>query len=396
MPIFQCPKLTDEDHAVLGLIQTQRDTLRLNTQNSPKRWMNSMRRSTFARAIQGSNSIEGIHASLENVLAAVENEDPTDIERDTWLSIRGYRDAMTYILQAARDPHFEFSKQFMKSLQFMMVSHDMEKAPGQWRRGTIFVVNQATGQTVYEGPDSDLVDSLVQELVTYLKQPLQEHVIVRAAMAHLNFTMIHPFKDGNGRVSRALQTLVLAREGILHPVFCSIEEWLGRVTQEYYGVLAEVGQGRWHPERDTHPWIRFCLKAHYHQAAALIRRNNEYGEIYDGIDEIVEREKLDPRVALPLFDAALGTSITNSWYRRDADVSELVASRDLKRLSELNLLIPKGERRGRTYDAGKELKKLRESVRRDQPFVNPYELMKDKENVTRYLPKEPFLPFGDA
>ena len=67
--------------------------------------------------------------------------------------------------------------------------------------------------------------------------------MVRGAMAHLNLTMINPFKDGNGRISRALQTLVLAREGILHPVFCSIEEWLGRVTAEYYAVLAEVGQG---------------------------------------------------------------------------------------------------------------------------------------------------------
>jgi Fic family protein len=338
--IFRVPELQELDHAVLALIQSQRDLLRAHTQSSPKRWFGSLRRSTFARAIQGSNSIEGIHASIENVLAAIENEDPTNIERETWLSIRGYRNAMTYIIQAAQDPHFEFSKQFIKSLQFMMVGHDLTKSPGQWRPGGIFIVNQATGQTVYEGPNAGLVNGLIEELVAYLKSPLTEHVIVRGAMAHLNFIMIHPFKDGNGRVSRALQTLVLAQEGILAPVFCSIEEWLGRVTQEYYAVLANVGQGKWQPERDALEWVRFCMKAHYHQAATLVRRNNEYEELFAGIDKIIKRERLDERSGLPLFDAALGRSITNSWYRRDAEVSELVASRDLKRLSDLGILTP--------------------------------------------------------
>src|SRR5581483_7985133 len=337
--IFQVPSLDETDHAVLGLIDKQRERLRIYTQSSPNRWLGSLRRSTLARHIQGSNSIEGIRASVENVLAVMADEDPTDIERDTFNAIRGYRDAMTYIMQAAGDPSFEFSKQFMKSLQFMMTSHDMTKNPGRWRPGSIFVVNQATGQTVYEGPDAELIDDLIDKLVAYLKSPPREPVIVRGAMAHLNFTMIHPFKDGNGRVSRALQTLVLAREGILEPMFCSIEEWLGRVTQEYYAVLADIGQGKWNPHRDALPWVRFCLRAHYHQAATHVRRNIEYEELFDGLDKIVERERLDERVALPLFDAALGWSITNAWYRRDADVSELAASRDLKKLSDLGLLI---------------------------------------------------------
>ncbi len=62
-------------------------------------------------------------------------------------------------------------------------------------------------------------------------------------MAHLNLTMIHPFKDGNGRMARALQTLVLSREGIVSPVFSSIEEWLGKNTLPYYNILAETGEG---------------------------------------------------------------------------------------------------------------------------------------------------------
>ena len=385
--IFQSPRLEKADERVLALIAGQRERLRRYTQNNPRRWMGSLRRSTLARAIQASNSIEGINASLETVLAAVDNDEPppnsgrsNDVvssnERETWLSIRGYREAMTFIMQSAQDPQFEYSKQFLKSLQFMMVGHDMTKNPGQWRPGPVYVVNGATREVVYEGPPAETVDGLMQDLVTYLRTPSDEPPLVRAAMAHLNLTMIHPFKDGNGCLARALQTLVLARDGILHPVFSSIEEWLGRVTLEYYAVLAEVGRGKWSPQRNALPWLRFCLKSHFHQAATLIRRNEEYENLFEDISAIVKREKLPERVEVPLFDSALGFQLTNTSYRRHADVTDALASRDLKRLCDIGLLLPTGERRGRLYEAGKELQALREGVRRSAPLADPYELVK--------------------
>jgi Fic family protein len=380
--IFQSPKLEDIDFAVLELIDAQRDRLKIFTQNTPRRWLGSLRRTTFAKAIRASNSIEGIHASLENVIAAVEADDPDTIGKETWAAITGYRNAMTYVMQAASDPDFEFSKQFIKSLQFMMTSHDMSKNPGQWRPGSVFVVNEATGQKVYEGPEPGLVDGLITELVDYLKPSPDEPAMVRAAMAHLNLTMIHPFKDGNGRVARALQTFVLAQEGVLAPVFSSIEEWLGRVTQDYYAVLADVGQGMWNPQNDALPWIRFCLTAHFHQAATLLRRNEEYEELFDGIEKILKRHSLPERCALPMFDAAQGYRITNAWYRRDADVNELTATRDMKKLTELTLFEAQGEKRGRVYRAGKELSELRQSVRRDtETHVDPYEMLKDQKHA---------------
>jgi Fic family protein len=373
--IFSTPALTEHDTAVLAIIGEQRERLRVFTQHSPKRWFGSLRRSTFARAIQGSNSIEGYNATIDEALAAVENEPPIDERTETWLAIKGYRDAMTYIMQAARDPFFEFSKQFLKSLHFMMLSFDLNKYPGQWRPGQIFVVNQKTGQTVYEGPPAEMVNRLVEELVTYLRTDQRDQTLVKAAMAHLNLTMIHPFKDGNGRMARALQTLVLARDGFLHPVFSSIEEWLGRNTQEYYDVLAETGQGKWNPERSASPWIRFCLKAHYQQAATLLKRNEEYGLLWDSIAKVAERERLPERAMVPLFDAALGFRLYNARYRADAEVTEFVASRDLKKLCEAGLLEPHGDKRGRTYIAAAELAALRRAARLPRAFQDPYDLV---------------------
>ena len=372
--IFQTPALQDEDKHVLSVIRDQRHKLKLYTQINPRRWAGSLRRTTFARAIQGSNTIEGYNASLDEAIAAVDEEPTLDERTETWYAINGYRAALTYIIQAANDRYFDLGKQFLKSLHFMMTGFDLNAYPGQWRPGIVYVVNKKTGDVEYTAPDEEFVDALIEELVSFLQEQNHDSIVITAAMAHLNLTMIHPFKDGNGRMARALQTLILAREGILHPVFSSIEEWLGKNTEEYYRVLAEVGRGSWNPQNDTLPWVRFCLKAHYQQASILIRRNEEYDKLFGEIMEIVQREGLNDRMAMPLFDCAIGISMTNSRYQKEADVSKYVASRDLKTLAELGLIDPQGEKRGRHYTASKELKQARARVRILKVIVDPYDL----------------------
>ena len=372
--IFAEPALSQEDRKVLEILQGQRRRLRIETQHNPRRWHGALRRSTFARAIQGSNAIEGYNATMDEAMAAVEDEPPLDERTETWLAIQGYRKAMSCIMQAAADPYFEFSKQFLKSLHFMMTDFDLNAYPGTWRPGAVQVVNHATGEVVYDAPYSDLVDVLVNELVEYLDRESHQSAVVAAAMAHLNLTMIHPFKDGNGRMARALQTLVLAREGVVHPLFSSIEEWLGRNTQDYYNVLAEVGKGAWNPASSALPWVRFCLKAHYQQANTLIRRHDEYESLFSSIENIIRRERLNERMTIPLFNAAVGIRVTNSRYQKETEESSYVAGRDLKALTDLEILTPHGEKRGRYYTAGRELKEVRTRARRDKTVLDPYQL----------------------
>ncbi|HEY5048059.1 MAG TPA: Fic family protein, partial [Rhizomicrobium sp.] len=215
--IFATPALAENDRAVLVLIKDLKESLRYTVVQSPNRWKGSLRRNTFARALRGSNSIEGINASLSDAVAIVDDEKPETVDHETFLALSGYRNALTYILQTHDDPYFELHPQVIKSLHFMMLSYDLTKMPGQWRPGTIFVVRDPDGNTVYEGPDAALVPGLIDELIKSLIPSPDIDPIVRGAMAHLNFTMIHPFKDGNGRMARALQTLVMARDGVLSP-----------------------------------------------------------------------------------------------------------------------------------------------------------------------------------
>ncbi len=273
--LYQIPELPKQYVEVIERVDQIRLRLRFMLQQSPRRWKGLLRRSTFARSIQGSNSIEGFHVTADDAAAAVDGEEPLDDKTEAWFAVRGYRESMTYVLQIADDPDFTHHEAVLRSLHFMMTSYDMKVHPGRWRPGAIYVKREGTGEIAYEGPDASLVPQLLAELVEQLNARNSMPIMVRAALAHLNLVMIHPFSDGNGRMARVLQTLVLAREGILDPTFSSIEEYLGRNTQDYYAVLGEVGRGAWHPEHDALPWIRFCLTAHFRQAETLLRRTQE-------------------------------------------------------------------------------------------------------------------------
>jgi Fic family protein len=381
--IFAYPTLEPIDQEVLGMIAEQRDRLRFHVSQNPNRWTGFLRKNTFARALQGSNSIEGYDANLAEAIAIVDDEKPETLEEETLRALQGYRNAMTYVLQIHDDPHTDTNAQLIRSLHFMMLSYDLTKLPGQWRPGAVVVVREPDGDQVYEGPDPVLVPELIGELIEQTNHADDCDPTVLGAMAHLNLTMIHPFRDGNGRMARALQTLVMAKGGLSSPVFSSIEEWLGRNTEAYYAKLAEVGQGAWNPQNSALPWVRFCLTAHYQQTNTLIRRNAEIGRIWEMIVKIRTGLGLPERCEGPMIDAAFGYKVRNQRYRDQEHISDVVASRDLKKLCDAAILEPVGEKRGRYYVASEELKKIALRDRGRMRSPDPYELVTKRGDVSQ-------------
>ncbi|HEX5853305.1 MAG TPA: Fic family protein [Solirubrobacteraceae bacterium] len=394
--IFKTPGCGPAELRVLELIDEARQQLRFRVAE-PRRWSGSLRRMAFARAVQGSNSIEGYNASLDDVLAAVDDEPPLDADADTRLALAGYRDAMTYVLQIAQDPvPSTVDEGLLKALHFMMIKHDLKKNPGRWRPGAVFVRKEDSGEVVYEGPAHDRVPALIGATLEELERS-EAPVLVRAAVAHLNLVMVHPFSDGNGRMARALQTLVLAREQIVAPVFSSIEEHLGRNTQAYYDVLVEVGQGSWNPTRSVGPWIEFCLTAHYRQAMTHLRRIEEAEGLWAAASSLAAAKGLPERAASALYDAAHGIRLRNAMYRKlvgetlSEEISDLTASRDLKAMVDADLLESVGQGRGRYYVPMAAVVQLRVKVRQRRPAriaADPFDLARDQLQAR--------LPFHDS
>jgi Fic family protein len=186
------PILTSEEQIAIEKIDGLRTSLRHFVAASPRRWTGFIRRLLAARAIQGSNSIEGFNVSVEDALAAVEGGEPSNARSSDYQAVFGYQRAMTYVLQLSQDVHFEYSAQLLRSLHFMMAEDFPDASPGLWRPGPIWVRNEATGEVVYEAPDSEHVPGLIDEMVEGLASDAGTSATVQAAMAHLNLAMIHP------------------------------------------------------------------------------------------------------------------------------------------------------------------------------------------------------------
>jgi Fic family protein len=366
--VYETPEIHAEEQAALERIDELRKKLNFYVAE-PRRWVGSVRRVLAAEAIRGSNSIEGFNVSVEDALAAIEGDEPAEAGLKDWQAIMGYRRAMTYVLQLARDDYLRLSPDTIKSLHFMMTEYDLDAWPGRWRPGPIWVRNDATGDVAYEGPDKDAVPGLIDELVDALASGEDCPPMIRGAMAHLNLVMIHPFRDGNGRMARCLQTLMLAREQILPPVWMSIEEYLGANTQSYYDILAEVGRGSWRPEGDARPWIRYCLQAHYIQAASVLRRARESEKIWLAVEELRQDKGLPARSVGSLFDATIGLRVRNASYRRQVEQAELeeitnqVATNDLRKMVDAGLLYQRGSKRGTYYVRTEILEAIRNRAR---------------------------------
>jgi len=370
--LFANPELDLEDQQVISEIHHVRASL-ADVLRVPKRWNGLLRRTSTARAIQGSNTIEGYTVSDDDAVAAVDDEPPLTADQATWAEIVGYRRVLTYVLNVATEPGFVIDEAVLRSMHFMLLDHDLSKSPGRYRTREIFVRDENRGVNVHEGPDQVLVPGLMRALSEMLAAPNTDDPLVRGAMAHLNLVMIHPFRDGNGRMARALQTMVLAQDHVIEPTFSSIEEWLGNNTQDYYQALAATGQGSWQPDNDATLWVKFNLRAHHLQAQTVHRRFDEANAQWRQIDELLGAHKLNDRVGSALFDALLGLRVTRPSYRKLTELDERTATRDLVRLAELGLLEARGERRGRHYVAGEPLRRIQEELRAERkPLEDPY------------------------
>ncbi|WP_031161284.1 Fic family protein [Streptosporangium roseum] len=373
--LYDTPRLEAMDEMVLGEIEEMRRDLKYRLAET-HRWDGQLRRQLQARAIQGSNSIEGYRASVEDIESIMSGEDPLETSAGVAREIAGYQQALTYIQLLSRTPVFGFDAGLLHALNFMMIGHHVDKTPGTVRPGGIYVRNSATGEVVYEGPDAEEVPGLLGELVDWLNSgDLDAPSYVRAAMAHFNLVSIHPWRDGNGRMSRALQTLVLGRDQITTPEFSSIEEWLGSMenTVDYYRVLSARGRRNWSPNGDTLHWVRFCLRAHHMQAQQVRRRLSEAGEVWMLLEGRTDAEGLNARTVSALYEVFVNRRLRRTRYQTDESLSQGQAARDLRDLAAKGWLRPYGETKGRFYAPGPRMQEIKdEFAARVTPLRDPY------------------------
>ena len=268
---------------------------------------------------------------------------------------------MEHVGVMATDPGFHWFDRVILDLHFDACYFQRDKSPGRWRTDPISVTGGG-GRLIYQAPDAQQVPMLMAEILEWLEnKELDAHAVIRAAMAHLHVvSVLHPFRDGNGRVSRIIQSLVLAREGLLSPEFASIEEYLGEHTAEYYRVLQTVQGGSYQPERDASPWINLCVEAHLAQARRRLDQIHQAATRWAFLERLVDDHGWPDRFVIALEQALVGGT-DRTRYSEEALVSPGSATNDFRRLLDAGLITQHG-RGPTTYYRASEA--LRQEVQR--------------------------------
>jgi Fic family protein len=347
--IFRTPALAGPLQEKLDELNELKQGLRQEVQTR-SRWMGSLRREVRASSIESSTSIEGFSVSPEEALALTSGRQAPEHDDEDRQAVACYARAMDHVGTMAVDPSFRWLDRVILDLHFDACYFQRDKDPGLWRNGPIGVT-AADGSLEYRGPDGDSVVELMEEVVAWLAEgDLDANVVVRAAMAHLHVVSVHPFRDGNGRVARIVQSLVLAREGLGSPEFFSIEEYLRDHTQEYYAALRETQGGSYQPERDATNWVAFCLEAHLAQARRRLAQVEQAAARWQSLEEIVDSRGWPDRAVIALEQSLLGGT-DRSRYAEEADISPATASADFRRLADAGLIDQRGRSRNISYVA---------------------------------------------
>ncbi len=313
-------------------------------------WIGALRRQVRASSVEGSTSIEGFSVAPGEAVALVGGEESIDPEDESRMAVACYARAMDHVGVMALDPTFRWLDRVILDLHFDACSFQRAEHPGRWRSGAVGVTG-SDGRLVYKAPDAAEVPGLMAEAIEWLDRGDPDtHVVVRAAMAHLHVVSVHPFRDGNGRISRIIQSLVLAREGLMSPEFGSIEEYLAAHTTAYYEALNEAHGPTYQPNRDVSGWIAFCVDAHLAQARQRLSQVKDAAARWAHLEQLVESRGWPDRLVIALEQALMGGTDRSS-YAAEAGVSPATASADFRRLLDARLVEQRGRGRSVRYQA---------------------------------------------
>jgi Fic family protein len=200
-----------------------------------------------------SSQIEGTQSSLSDLLLFESDETPFVPLADV-KEVSNYVAAMDHGLKRLNT--LPLSLRLIKEMHAILLSdgRGSGKQPGEFRSSQNWIGGSRPGNAVFVPPPPDRVADCLNDLETYLHDRSSYPVLIRAALAHVQFETIHPFLDGNGRLGRLLITLLLCEEKVLSEPILYLSLYLKQHRSQYYELLQRVRE-----EGDWEAWIEFFL-----------------------------------------------------------------------------------------------------------------------------------------
>lgn len=204
-----------------------------------------------------SSQIEGTQSSLSDLLL-YELEQQPGVPLDDVQEVSNYVSALNYGLKRLSEG-FPLSLRLIKEVHGVLLSkgRGSSMTPGEFRRSQNWIGGSRPGNAMFVPPSPDQVMNCMGQLELFLhNQPEPIPVLIKAALAHVQFETIHPFLDGNGRVGRLLITLLLCEQKVLRMPMLYLSLYFKSHREKYYELLNVVRfKGDWEA------WLEFFAEA---------------------------------------------------------------------------------------------------------------------------------------
>ncbi len=201
------------------------------------------REDALVRAVHYGTHIEGNELNLSQAEKVMMGQIVPARDRDIQ-EVINYRNVMEYIGEwGSGENKKEITEDFILHLHKLTVDKILEPGhAGTYRQTQVVIRNSLSGEVAFRPPEATAVPSQVIELLAFVNSMSGEdiHPVLKSGIVHYEFVRIHPFVDGNGRVARALSTLMLFLHGYDIRKFFSLEEYFDKNARLYYESLQSV------------------------------------------------------------------------------------------------------------------------------------------------------------
>jgi len=276
-------QITPEVLSLIAGIDEFKGTWRALGRLAPER-LNSLRRVATIESIGSSTRIEGSKLSDREVEKLLSNLDIKTFDTRDEQEVAGYAELMDLVFSSWQ--HIPFNENHIKQLHQTLLRHSKkdERHRGQYKTNSnsvaAFDENGVDIGIVFETASPFDTPRLMTELVDWVNQERAKallHPLLIIAIFVVVFLEVHPFQDGNGRLSRALTTLLLMQTGYAYVPYSSLESVIELHKEGYYLALRQT-QGTIPQAPNWQPWLVFFLRS----LAEQVRR----------LEKKVEREKI--------------------------------------------------------------------------------------------------------
>jgi Fic family protein len=220
-----------------------------------------------------SSQIEGTQSSFADLML-FEHDQKQDLDLQDVEEVSHYVEAMNYGLARIKD-ELPLSLRLIREIHGVLLrgGRGKHKTPGEFRRSQNWIGGSRPGNALFVPPSPEYLKDCLADLENFFYDTTcTYHILIKAALVHVQFETIHPFLDGNGRLGRLLIILMLCNDGFLSAPILYLSLYLKQHRTTYYELLQNVREhGMWEA------WIEFFLQGVTHsaqQACSTIEKIN--------------------------------------------------------------------------------------------------------------------------